>query len=146
MAEQKKRRYKQFAGFPGAGGQVVEAAHGPKPNRPLTDAERAEIARLGIPRDPLPPGHYSPPPAPYTRKMGIELLGPLGLAAVVLGLFAWLLSVPASGERSYYDAVMDGKVTHIESVAAGHGEHGSDHANQAQDAHAVEGEHAEGAH
>ena len=115
MAEQKKRRYRQFAGFPGASGVIEESAHGPKPVRPLTDAERAELTRAGIPHDPQLPLPYTPPPAPYTRKIGIELLGPLGLAAIVLSLFAWLLSTPASGERKYYGEVMSGDATQLES-------------------------------
>jgi hypothetical protein len=146
MAEQRKRRYKQFAGFPGASGAAQAPAHGHQPTRPLTDTERADMERAGIPRDPQPPAAYTPPPAPYTRRIGIELVGPLGLLAVVLFLFGWLLSVPASGEHSYYGEVLDGEITHIEPVAVSHGDHDSTHANEAHDAHADEGEHAESAH
>lgn len=120
---ERKRRYRQFAGFPGANGVIEEGGHhGPKPVKPLTDAEKAEMARLGIPHDPQQPLPYTPPPGPYVRKMGIELLGPLGLAAIVLSLFVWLLSVPASGEHKYYGEVLSGEATHEDAAQAAHGE------------------------
>jgi hypothetical protein len=105
MAEQRKRRYRQFAGFPGANGEIESTAQGLKPTKPLTDAERAEMARLQIPHDPQQPQAYTPPIGPYSRRIGIELIGPLGLAAIVLFLFTWLLTVPASGEHAYYNIV-----------------------------------------
>ena len=128
MAEQRKRRYRQFAGFPGAHGVIEAGHHGLKPVKPLTDAERAELARLNIPHDPQQPQPYTPPPGPLGRKVGIELLGPLGLAAIVLTLFGWLLSVPASGENSYYGEVLSAETAHNAaeehgSGAAGHAEH-----------------------
>ena len=39
--------------------------------------------------------------------------------------FGWLLSVPASGERSYYEKLIGGEVTRLKP--AGHGHHDSDH-------------------
>jgi hypothetical protein len=119
MAEQKKRRYRQFAGFPGASGLIEEGHHGPEPVKPLTDAERAEIERAGIPHDPQLPLPYTPPLDPSSRRIGIELLGPLGLAAIVLGLFTWLLNVPASGEHQYYGEVLSGEVTHVDTEGPG---------------------------
>jgi hypothetical protein len=133
--KQDNKRYKQFAGFPGHQGAVAEVKHGPKPVPPLTDAERAEMGRLGIPHEPEPPREYTPPAGPYTRRMGIEWLGPLGLAAVVLTLLGWLLSVPASGESSYYKQLIEGRVTKIEAKH-GHGGHADEHHGDEQ--HAAE--------
>jgi hypothetical protein len=118
--EQRQRRYKQFAGFPGLNGIVGgDEPQGPVPVKPLTDAERAALQKAGVPHDVEPPHSYTPPPGPYVRPMRIELLGPLGLAAVVLLLFTWLLSVPASGEHNYYGALLSGEDTHPSGESAG---------------------------
>jgi hypothetical protein len=118
------RRYRQFAGFPGFTGTVAEkSAQGPKAVAPLTDLERTEMRKHNIPHVVEPPREYTPPPGPHTRRMGIELLGPLGLAAVVLFLFTWLLLVPASGENSYYELLLKGELTKLEPVEV-HGDHG----------------------
>ncbi|MDQ3024220.1 MAG: hypothetical protein M3R04_07560 [bacterium] len=124
--QDRKRRYKQFAGFPGFSGTVEgTGSHGPKPVPPLTDAERAAMSKLGIPHTAEVPRAYAPPLGPHTRRIGIELLGPLGLAAVVLTLFTWLLTVPASGESSYYSKLIDGSQTKVEPYPLAH--HADEH-------------------
>jgi len=119
--KQDQKRYKQLPGFPGYTGAVTTGGpQGPRELKPLTDAERAELSRAGIPHDPAQPLPYTPPPPVLNRPMRLEIIGPLGLAAIVLFLFTWLLSVPASGERGYYAKLLKGEVTSLAPAAGTH--------------------------
>jgi hypothetical protein len=64
-----------------------------------------------IPEHAEPPRPFTPPSSHVNRPLGIEWLGLGGVAAILLFLFVWLLSIPASGENSYYDLLLSGKVT-----------------------------------
>lgn len=136
--KQDQKRYKQLPGFPGHSGLVVEPhVHAVKPVPELTEAEREEMARLGIPHDPELPRAYVPPVGPHARPMRIEWLGPLGLIAIVSFLLIWLVTTPASGEGSYYEKLLGGILTPTQPE---HGMHGGDtggstHGQEAAGAH-----------
>jgi hypothetical protein len=136
--KQDQKRYKQLPGFPGKSGLMLQpAAHEPKPVPPLSDAEREEMRKLGIPHDPEQPREYAPPVGPHARPMQIEWLGPLGLAAIVMFLLIWLVTTPASGEGSYYHKLLGGYLT---PASPEHGMHGGDtgsgtHGQEAAGAH-----------
>src|SRR5258708_7134899 len=72
-----------------------------------------DAPHVPIPHEPELPRPYTPRPSPKLKRMKWEFVEFAALILIYALIITWLVTTPASGEKSYYNELLSGKVTKV---------------------------------